>query len=78
MISNREEKPGDIRASHHVNEQAFEQESEANIGDKLRKRGALTISLVAIRDTEMIQQLCKSVARDRSATSFAKSLTCPK
>ena len=60
MITIRKEEPGDIRAIRHVNERAFDQENEANIIEKLRKRGALTISLVAVRDDEIVGHIAFS------------------
>jgi len=60
MITIRKEEPRDIRAIRHVNEQAFDQENEANIIEKLRKRGALTISLVAVRDDQIVGHIAFS------------------
>ena len=60
MITIRKEEPGDIRAIRHVNELAFDQENEANIIEELRKRGALTISLVAVRDDEIVGHIAFS------------------
>lgn len=54
MITIRKEKPGDIAAIRSVNERAFYQDDEANIVEKLRKRGALTISLVAVEDDKIM------------------------
>jgi len=62
MITIRKEEPGDIRAIRHVNERAFDQENEANIIEKLRKRSALTISLVAVQDDEIVGHIAFSPA----------------
>ena len=62
MITIRKEEPGDIRAIRHVNERAFDQENEANIIEKLRKRSALTISLVAMQDDEIVGHIAFSPA----------------
>ena len=60
MITIRKEEPKDIRAIRHVNEQAFGQENEANIIERLRKRGALTISLFAVRDGQIVGRIAFS------------------
>ena len=62
MITIRKEELGDIRAIRHVNERAFDQENEANIIEKLRKRSALTISLVAVQDDEIVGHIAFSPA----------------
>jgi putative acetyltransferase len=53
MITIRKEKPGDSAAIRSVNELAFYQDGEANIVVKLRNRGVLTISLVAVEDEKV-------------------------
>jgi putative acetyltransferase len=50
----RPEKPEDPSAIFRVNKVAFGRESEAALVDKLRSRGALVISLVAVQDNEVI------------------------
>ena len=47
MITVREETAVDIPAIHQVNAAAFERAGEAELVDKLRQRGAITLSLVA-------------------------------
>lgn len=54
MVSIRLESPSDIDSIRHVNEQAFDQPAEAAIVDKLRNRNALTLSLVAMKDNEVM------------------------
>ena len=54
MLTIRPEIPEDIEAIRHINEQAFEQKTEAKLIEKLRKRRVLTISLVAIQDSETV------------------------
>jgi len=49
----RPETPRDLDAIRHVNEQAFGEKAEADIVEKLRGRGALTLSLVAVRRGEV-------------------------
>ena len=53
MITIRKEEPRDIIAIRSVNEHAFDQGDEANIIEQLRKRSALTISLVAFQDDKI-------------------------
>ena len=60
MVIIQEEEPRDITVIRHVNVQAFGQDDEANIIEKLRKRGVLTISLVAVQDTEIIGHIAFS------------------
>lgn len=62
MITIRKEKPGDIAAIRSVNERAFYQDDEANIVEKLRNRGALTISLVAVEDDKIVGHIAFSPA----------------
>ena len=53
MVTVRLETPGDVEAIRHVNDQAFGRENESWLIDKLRERGVLTISLVAVQDGEV-------------------------
>ncbi len=53
MLTVRPETPRDLDAIRYVNEQAFGRKVEADIVDKLRGRGALTLSLVAVRRGEV-------------------------
>ena len=54
MISILPERPGDANAIRFVLEEAFGQSNEANLVDELRHRGALTLSLVALRENEVV------------------------
>lgn len=54
MVEIRPETPWDVDSIRRVNEMAFGQIEEAAIVDKLRQRGALTVSLVATRDNEVV------------------------
>jgi putative acetyltransferase len=56
MIIRREEAP-DAAAIRQVNEQAFGGSDEANAIEALRDRGALTLSLVAVQNEEIIGHL---------------------
>jgi predicted N-acetyltransferase YhbS len=48
------ETPEDKAAIHHVNQEAFGQTEEADIVDRLRIRGALSVSLVAVQGNEIV------------------------
>jgi putative acetyltransferase len=50
----RLETPEDIDSIRYVNEQAFGQEDESKLIERLRKHGVLTISLVAVQDGEIV------------------------
>ena len=52
MLTIRPETSEDIESIRYVNGQAFGQEAEAEIVEKLRERAALTLSLVAVEDWE--------------------------
>jgi putative acetyltransferase len=54
VVSIRHEEPGDSAAIRAVNEKAFGQSDEAEIVDKLRAAGNSVLSLVAIRDREIV------------------------
>jgi predicted N-acetyltransferase YhbS len=60
MIIIREEKPEEIKEIRNVNEPAFGQENEAIIIEKLRKRGGLTISIVAVQGAEVVGHIAFS------------------
>ena len=60
MVSIRPEIPKEIDSIRYVNEQAFGQTAEAAIVDKLRNRKALTISLVATKDNEVVGHIAFS------------------
>jgi putative acetyltransferase len=50
----RQERPGDVAAIRHVNEQAFGQPAEANLVDMLRARGKVILSLVAVQGDRIV------------------------
>ena len=60
MLVIRPELPEDVTAIHRVNEQAFGQENEAILVDRLRSRGVLTVSLVAVQDREIVGHIAFS------------------
>jgi len=71
MLTIRLEIPGDVESIRYVNEQAFGQNAEAELIDKLGKRGVLTISLVAIQDGEIVGHILFSpVVVESEGSSF--------
>ncbi len=56
----REETPADVAAIHGVNASAFETDAEARLVDALRDNGALTLSLVAELDGEVVGHIAFS------------------
>jgi putative acetyltransferase len=71
MISIRHERPGDAHAIRFVLEEAFGQSNEANLVEALRHRGALTLSLVALRENEVVGYILFSpVTIESGGSSF--------
>jgi putative acetyltransferase len=58
----RSERPDDRTAIHAVNAAAFGRASEADLVDALRVNGHLTLSLVAVRDDEVVGHIAFSPA----------------
>ncbi|MFC1931273.1 GNAT family N-acetyltransferase [Chloroflexota bacterium] len=78
MLTIRPEAPQDIGAIRYVNEQAFGQENESRLVEKLRKRDVLTISLVAIKDGEIVGHIAFSpVVIESGRSSFEVSTLAP-
>ena len=50
----REETPKDTADIRRVNKRAFSQPNEADLVDALRRRGAVALSLVAIKDSRIV------------------------
>ncbi len=71
MLIIRPEIPEDVDSISYVNEQAFGQESESELIEKLRNRGVLTISLVALQDGETVGHIAFSpVVIESGLSSF--------
>jgi len=71
MIAIRPETPGDVEAIRHVSDEAFGRENESWLVDKLRERGVLTISLVAVQDGEIVGHISFSpVVVESEGSSF--------
>jgi len=60
---------GAVHLIHHVNQEAFGRNQEADIVDKLRKRGVLTISLVAVQDGVVVGHIAFSPVKITSDKS---------
>ena len=71
MIFIRHERSGDAHAIRFVLEEAFGQSNEADLVDALRHRGALTLSLVALRENEVVGHILFSpVTIESPGSSF--------
>jgi putative acetyltransferase len=62
-ISIVEERPHDVAAIRRVNEKAFGQPQEADLVDLLRAHGSVLLSLVALRDAEVVGHILYSPVR---------------
>lgn len=74
MLVIRPEKPEDIESIRNINEKAFRQKNESKLVDKLRNRGVLTISLVAVWDSEVVGHIAFSPVVVESGTSSSKAI----
>lgn len=54
MFTVRRETPEDINSIRYINEMAFGRRVEAELIDKLRNRDALTLSLVAVQEGQIV------------------------
>ncbi len=78
MLIIRPETPEDVDSIGHVNEQAFGQENESMLIERLRNRGVLTISLVALQDGEVVGHIAFSpVAIESGLSSFEATALAP-
>jgi putative acetyltransferase len=75
MLTIRLETPEDIDSIHYVNKQAFKQENEPVLIEKLRNRGVLTISLIAIQDGEIVGHIAFSPVQIESEGSSFQAIT---
>lgn len=57
MLNLRPERPADLAAIKHINDLAFGRAEESGLIDDLRQAGALTLSLVALADGELVGHL---------------------
>jgi len=71
MLTIRQETPEDIDSIRYVNEQAFGQKEEAELVEKLRNRGVLTFSLVAVQKNRVVGYILFSpVTVESDCSSF--------
>ncbi len=69
MITIRRETEKDASGIRNVHEQAFETPVEANVVEALRKRGVVTLSLVAVRDGQIVGHILFSPVDIRTESS---------
>ena len=75
MLTIRPETPKDRASIHYVNQEAFGRNQEADLVDKLRKRGVLTISIVAVREIAIVGHIAFSPVEIASEESSFGALT---
>jgi putative acetyltransferase len=71
----RPEKSEDKAAIRHINEEAFGRKEEAELIEKLRERGMLTLSLVAIQDNKTVGHVAFSPVKVESERSSFEAIT---
>jgi putative acetyltransferase len=69
------EAPEDRASIHYINKEAFGRNQEADLVDKLRKRGVLTVSLIAVQDTVIVGHIAFSPVEIASEKSSFGALT---
>ena len=75
MVVIRPETPEAQSSIHYVNREAFGRDQEADLVDKLRKRGVLTVSLVAVQRTDVVGHISFSPVEIASKESSFGALT---
>ncbi len=75
MLKIRPETPEDIDSIRYINEQAFGQKQESELIDKLHKRGVLILSLVAVKDREIVGHIAFSPVVIESEYSSFEAIT---
>ena len=75
MLTIRPETPEDQASSHYVNQEAFGRNQESDLVNKLRKRGVLTISLVAVQEAAVVGHIAFSPVEIASEKSSFGALT---
>jgi putative acetyltransferase len=69
MVAIRHERSEDANAIRFVLEQAFGESNEADLVERLRHRGAFTLSLVAVQENEVVGHILFSPVTIESAGS---------
>ena len=75
MVVIRPETPEAQTLIHYVNQQAFGRKQEADLVDKLRKKGVLTVSLIAVQETAVVGHIAFSPVEIASEKSSFGALT---
>jgi putative acetyltransferase len=75
LLQIRREMPGDIKAVHRINAEAFGREAEALLVDKMREHGALILSLVAVNDEAVVGHVAFSPVEITSEQKTLNGLT---
>jgi len=75
MLTIRRETPEDIDSIRYVNEQAFSQKEEAKLIDKLRNRGVVTLSLVAVQAGQIVGHILFSPVTVESEYSSFEAIS---
>jgi putative acetyltransferase len=75
LVTIRPEIPEDRASIHFVNQEAFGRNQEADLVDNLRKRGFLTISLVAVQESIIVGYIAFSPVEITSEKSSFGALT---
>ena len=75
MLNIRLETPEDVASIRYVNKQAFGQKQEAELVDKLRKRGVLALSLVAVLNKVVVGHIAFSPVVIESEGSSFEAIT---
>ena len=74
LLMIRQEIPEDSAAISNVNEEAFGQKEEGELIGKLRNRGVLTLSLVAVQDNGIIGHIAFSPVKVESERSSFEAI----
>ncbi|MFC2018843.1 GNAT family N-acetyltransferase [Chloroflexota bacterium] len=75
MLIIRPETPADEAAISHINEEAFGQKEEAELIARLRDRGVLALSLVALQDNEIVGHIAFSPVRVEAGGSGFEAIS---
>ena len=75
MLTIRRETTEDIAAIRYINEQAFGQNEEAELVEKLRNRAALSLSLIAVQKNEIVGHIAFSPVVIESERSSFEAIT---
>jgi len=74
LLTIRSETPEDRADIHHVHSKAFGQESEAKLVEKLRNRGMLLVTLVALSDGQVVGHIAFSSVTVKTENSSFQAI----